>query len=142
MWQSTHVGGDRFAGNLVCLPYGLYYGRLDAASAATVLDDLLAERVYLDPYRGRSCYSFAVQAAERAVRLDTGLNGVDDLRLVAAYRLAAGAWTVAMSAGGRGIEEVDLLEEAGDLVHLTCSSDELRRPRRFVVTARRARPAT
>jgi hypothetical protein len=46
-----------------------------------------------------------------------------------------------MSARGRGIEEVDLREEVGDLVHLTCSAEELRRPRRFVVTARRARPA-
>jgi hypothetical protein len=25
VWQSTHVGGDRFAGNLVCLPRGDYY---------------------------------------------------------------------------------------------------------------------
>jgi hypothetical protein len=141
VWQTTHVGGDRFAGNLVCLPHGLYYGRLDGPAAALVLDDLLAERVHLDPYRGRSCYSFAVQAAERAVRVDTGLDGLDDLRLVAAHRRSDGAWSVAMSARGRGIEEVDLREEAGDLVHLTCGSDELRRPRRFVVTGRRARPA-
>ena len=141
VWQSTHVGGDRFAGNLVCLPHGLYYGRLDGAAAARVLDDLLADRVHLDPYRGRSCYSFAVQAAERAIRTDTGLYGLDDLRLVAAHRRSDSAWTVAMSARGRGIEEIDLREEAGDLVHLTCSADELRRPRRFVVSARRARPA-
>jgi hypothetical protein len=140
VWQSTHVGGDRFAGNLVCLPYGLYYGRLDRASAATVLDELLAARVHLDPYRGRSCYSFAVQAAERAVRLDTALLGLDDLRLVAAHRREDGAWTVAISARGRGIEEVDLREEDGELVHLTCGSDTLRRPRRFVVTGRRVRP--
>jgi hypothetical protein len=141
VWQSTHVGGDRFAGNLVCLPHGLYYGRLDGASAAMVLDDLLAGRVYLNPYRGRSCYSFGVQAAERAVRTDTGLHGLDDLRLVAAHRRSDGVWTVAMSARGRGIEEVDLREEAGELVHLTCSAGELRRPGRFAVTARRARPA-
>ncbi len=140
IWQSTHVGGDRFAGNLLCLPHGLYYGRLDRPSAAAVLDELLAERVHLDPYRGRSCHSFAVQAAERAVRLDTGLLGLDDLRLVAAHRRDDGAWTVAISARGRGIEEVDLREEAGELVHLTCSSEMLRRPRRFVVTGRRMRP--
>ena len=77
-----------------------------------MLDELLADRVYLDPYRGRSCYSFAVQAAERAVRLDTGLLGLDDLGLVAAHRRDDGAWTVAISARGRGIEEVDLREEA------------------------------
>jgi hypothetical protein len=140
VWQCTHVGGDRFAGNLLCLPHGLYYGRLDRPEAAAVLDELLADRVRLDPYRGRSCYPFAVQAAERAVRVDTGLLGLDDLRVVAAHRRADGVWTVAISARGRGIQEVDLREELGELVHLTCSSEQLRRPRRFVVTARRARP--
>ena len=25
VWQSSHVGGDRFAGNLVCFPHGLFY---------------------------------------------------------------------------------------------------------------------
>jgi hypothetical protein len=140
LWQSTHVGGDRFAGNLVCLPHGLYYGRLERGSAAGVLDELLAERVQPDWYRGRSCYPFAVQAAERAVRLDSGLLGLDDIRLVSAHRRDDGAWTVALAARGRGIEEVDLREELGELVHLTCSSEELRRPRRFVVTGRRARP--
>jgi hypothetical protein len=140
LWQSTHVGGDRFAGNLVCLPHGLYYGRLDGPAAASVLDELLEGRVQLGPYRGRCCYPFAVQAAERAVRLDTGLLGLDDLRVVAAHRREDGAWTVAVAARGRGIEEVDLREELGELVHLTCSAQELRRPRRYVVTARRARP--
>lgn len=140
IWQSSHVGGDRFAANVVCLPHGLYYGRLDRASAAAALDELLSNRVYLDPYRGRSCYAFAVQAAERVVREDTGLLGLDDVHLVAAHRRSDGAWTVALATRGRGIEEVDLREELGELVHLTCSSDSLKRPRRFVVTARRARP--
>ncbi len=141
VWQCTHVGGDRFAGNLVVLPHGLYYGRIERSSAGAVLDETLAERVYPDFYRGRSCFSFAVQAAERAIRLDTGLLGIDDVGLVAAHRRQDGVWTVAMSARGRGIEEVDLREQAGELVHLTCSSDTLRRPRRFVVTGRRVRPA-
>jgi len=140
IWQCTHVVVDWFAGNLVCLPRGLYYGRLDGASASAALDELLADRIYLEPYRGRSCYPFAVQAAERVVREDTGLLGLDELQLVAAHRRNDGAWTVAISARGRGIQEVDLREEHGELEHLTCSSEGLRRPRRFVVSARRARP--
>ena len=28
VWESSHVGGDRFAGNLVCLPGGHYFGRV------------------------------------------------------------------------------------------------------------------
>ena len=141
IWQSTHIGGDRFAGNLVCLPYGLYYGRLDGASAAVVVDELLAGRVHPERYRGRSCYPFPVQAAELAIRVDTGLMGLDDLRLVAAERHEDGTRTVAFSAPGFGVHEVDLREELGELVHLTCSSEALKHPRRFVVTGRRARPA-
>ena len=36
IWETTHVGGHRFAANLVILPHGLYYGPvgLDAATAA------------------------------------------------------------------------------------------------------------
>ena len=33
MWQSSHIGGDRFAGNVVFLPEGLYYGRVEPAEA-------------------------------------------------------------------------------------------------------------
>jgi hypothetical protein len=140
LWQSTHIGGDRFAGNLVCLPYGLYYGRLDGPGAAVVLDELLAGRIHLDTYRGRSCYPFAVQAAEHAVRAATGLLGLDDVRVVDAHRREGGAWTVAVAARNRGIQDVELSEELGELVHLTCGAEELRRPRRYVVTARRERP--
>ncbi len=27
-WQSSHVGGDKFAANVVCLPQNIYYGRV------------------------------------------------------------------------------------------------------------------
>src|SRR5439155_25430625 len=26
-WECSHIGGDRFAGNLLCFPHGLYFGR-------------------------------------------------------------------------------------------------------------------
>ena len=70
----THIGGDRFAGNLVCLPEGLYYGRVDREAAGSVLDEHLAGRLLLEHYRGRSIYTFPVQAAERSVREATGLT--------------------------------------------------------------------
>lgn len=40
-WECSHMGGDRFAGNLVVLPSGTYYGGLDPESA---LDVVLAHR--------------------------------------------------------------------------------------------------
>ena len=38
VWESSHVGGDRFAGNLVCLPDGHYFGRVGPDDAARVVD--------------------------------------------------------------------------------------------------------
>ncbi len=36
-WESTHVGGDRFAGNLVIFPEGLYFGRVEPDDADRVI---------------------------------------------------------------------------------------------------------
>jgi hypothetical protein len=124
VWQVSHVGGDRFAGNLVVLPHGLYYGRVAATEAWSVLDEYLAGRIDLAHYRGRSAHSFAVQAAERVVREDTGLTGIDDLELVAERPL------VAFRGGGRRFE-VDVTAAPGPLTYLTCSSEALRRPRHY-----------
>lgn len=75
-WEISHVGGDRFAGNMVVLPDGLYYGRLDAASAVAAAKAHLSGRLHLDRLRGGSAHPMAVQAAEIAVRRDLGLNEI------------------------------------------------------------------
>lgn len=129
-WQSSHVGGDRFAGNLVTLPDGVYYGRVGPSQAWPVLEAVLRGEIYLPHYRGRSCHSFPVQAADRAVRELTGLRGVDDVRLLGDSRTEAG-WRVRLSAGAHEYA-VDVRREDGEPTHLTCSAAELRRPNRFV----------
>ena len=53
-WEISHIGGDRFAGNALFLPHGLYYGRLDAVSAVVVASGHLAGHLDLDHLRGRS----------------------------------------------------------------------------------------
>jgi hypothetical protein len=134
VWQVTHVGGDRFAGNLVCLPHGLYYGRADRADALAILDEHLAGRIMLERYRGRSCYSFPVQAAEREVRARTGLTGIGDLALERVRRDEDG-WRVSFRTAG-GVHESAVHEELGDLTFLTCNSPAVQRPKRFVATSR------
>ena len=83
-------------------------------------------------YRGRSIYPFAVQAAERAVREQTGLVGIDDL-VLKRVEPGNGSIRVAFAAGG-GTHEVRIDREAGDLTRHTCSSESLERPPRFVVS--------
>ena len=81
-WEVSHIGGDRFAGNMLVLPHGLYYGRLDAVSAQTVAGATRAGELELDKLRGRSGFSMPVQAAEIAVRRHLELTSINGLTLL------------------------------------------------------------
>jgi hypothetical protein len=138
VWQSTHVGGDRFAGNLVCLPQGLYFGRVAADDVWPLLDELLARRIYLPRYRGRSCYSFPEQAAEHAVREERDITDVEAVQLISSDRLDHGTWKIRFLVRTSGeVHEVAVREDAGELTYLTCDADALKRPRRYVAESRR-----
>ncbi|HEV8688205.1 MAG TPA: sucrase ferredoxin [Gaiellaceae bacterium] len=132
VWQVTHIGGDRFAGNLVCLPHGLYYGRVAREDAGGVLDEHLAGRVALEHYRGRSSWPFAAQAAERSVREYTGLLGLDDLHLAGFQRNGAEFHVVFEDRRGARHER-HVVREFGAEDYLTCNSPAPQRPRRYVV---------
>jgi hypothetical protein len=66
VWETTHVGGHRFAANLVLLPYGLYYGPVTVALAAAAIDAYQRGSVVADRYRGRAGQPQAEQEAEYA----------------------------------------------------------------------------
>jgi hypothetical protein len=134
-WQCTHVGGDRFAGNVVALPHGVYYGRVAREDVADLLQHHLSGHVLLEHYRGRSCWPFAVQAAERRIRAEEGLTGLADVSLAGVEREQPGRWTASFETRV-GRREVDVVEELGELAQLTCGSSVARRPRRYVATPR------
>jgi hypothetical protein len=67
-WEASHLGGDRFAGSMVVLPHGLYFGRLEPESARGVARLLAAGELDLDHLRGRSGLATSLQAAEAALR--------------------------------------------------------------------------
>ncbi len=81
-WESSHLGGDRFAANMVLLPDSLYFGRCDPESADAVLEAHADGRIHLPNYRGRSTLGFTQQAAEHFVRTEVGLDRLRDVGAV------------------------------------------------------------
>jgi hypothetical protein len=79
-WQCTHLGGHRFAANLLHLPYGIYYGRVRDTNVAKLIKDSINRNIDLEHYRGRSCYSKDVQAAEYFLRNLTGETEISAFR--------------------------------------------------------------
>ncbi len=78
-WQCSHVGGDRFAANVVILPHGLYYGRVTPTTAVAVARRHLEGRVDVESLRGRSCLAPVAQAAQHFARLAFGIDTIDAL---------------------------------------------------------------
>jgi hypothetical protein len=71
-WECSHVGGDRFAGNVVVLPDGAYYGNLDASSAVEVVRGHLHGAVPVDHLRGLSADPPVAQVAIAAAHREHG----------------------------------------------------------------------
>ena len=72
VWECSHVGGDRFAANVVAMPHGVYYGRVEPARVADLVAAHERAEVLPDLVRGRSTAVPAAQAAIAHVRRTTG----------------------------------------------------------------------
>ena len=77
-WQTTHLGGHRFAATLVVLPQGLQFGRVLAPEVPALVDGLDKGEIYrLDRFRGRVDASRMAQVAEAHVRKRQALRTLD-----------------------------------------------------------------
>lgn len=131
VWESSHLGGERFAANLVCFPHGLYFGRVDPADAAGLVAAYEAGRIELDHYRGRAGDPFVVQAAEVFLRRELGLTGVDDVIPIRRYRLDDGLIGVRFTTADARRHEVHVAVcPADDARPLTCTAATAARPER------------
>lgn len=122
VWECSHFGGDRFAGNLVCLPDGIYYGRVAPPDGPRLAAAYEGGRLDLDHYRGRSCLPFVAQAAEYLVRERDGLYGVDDVRVCRWEDAGPDRVKVALRVVDRDETAVVEISAAGPPRPLTCGA--------------------
>jgi hypothetical protein len=86
VWECTHVGGDRFAANVVVAPDGVYYGGLDAESSVGTIEEHLAGRIHGDHLRGYTDLVPPQQAAVAATLRRFGPAGRNDYVVAATFR--------------------------------------------------------
>lgn len=123
-WECSHIGGDRFAANLVCFPHGIYYGRVGPADVSRLVDRYRAGGISLDHYRGRCCYPFDVQAAEYFVRRELNATGVEDVSLTGTPRRTSDSLFAEFAVPRGATAQVEIrLDETPSVHLLTCGSD-------------------
>lgn len=124
VWESSHVGGDRFAANVVCLPHGIYYGHVFPEDVSALVSAHQAGRLSLRHFRGRSCHSRVPQIGEYFVRSESGLAGIDDLALLDSEVLQPDKWRVRFSSTGSTVRHTVEFKSrpSGNLALLTCKA--------------------
>ncbi|WP_165555897.1 sucrase ferredoxin [Kribbella pittospori] len=93
-WECSHVGGDRFAANVVVLPQGLFYGHVPVARAVELAKHHDEGRVVPDLLRGSGAFVPPVQAAQHFARAAGHSLLIDELRPQAVRGLADHHWQV------------------------------------------------
>ncbi len=129
VWQSTHMGGHRFAANLLWLPQGVLYGRVDALSAAEILSAQRRGQIYLPNLRGRTAYPEAAQAADFYLRQRSGENSLDGFQLREIEEMGENRWRAGFfDTRSRAIQRVEVAIEMGDKeVYESCTLDKATR---------------
>ncbi|MDX6327077.1 MAG: hypothetical protein QOK15_3431 [Nocardioidaceae bacterium] len=117
-WEVSHIGGDRFAANVLVLPDGLYYGRVEPDDAAALVAAQTEGRLDLEHLRGRTAYPFAAQAAELHLRRHLGEDRLAAVRLLGSSR--TGGRTAATFAVGARRWSVTVATSTGAPCQLTC----------------------
>jgi len=118
LWISSHQGGHRFAANVIVLPAAVQLGRVEPWEAPEVVARVLEGRIELEHYRGRTCHEALVQAADHAVRSSTGIDRIDDLRLVDV------SGSGVRFRGADGVEHLaEVAQAPGPSVPVSCGSD-------------------
>jgi hypothetical protein len=137
-WECTHLGGHRFAGNLVCLPHGLVYGRVGPADGPRLADAYLAGQ--LDPgfLRGRSAWPAPAQVAEAVVRTRFGLEGLSDVALAGVSADGDRATAVLDAAGATHRITLRAVRPGPRLI--SCRADEPAQPVHWVPVEHPGRP--
>ena len=129
-WESSHLGGDRFAATMILLPHGLYYGRVPAREAAGIVERYLDGEIVEEFYRGRSALSNLVQAAQSYARVATGDRRIEAFAPRDEQRIGDGRWIVDL-AHDHAVARVAVRETLSAPLLSTCAATRLSPVREF-----------
>ncbi|MCB1674982.1 MAG: sucrase ferredoxin [Halioglobus sp.] len=132
-WEVSHIGGDRFAGNVLVLPLGIYYGRVEPSEAVPLMEQLDRGHLSLEHYRGQSAFAFSVQAAEWWARKEHQWLQLDELSLLEHRELEGGeSLTTFITRSGMNVE-VRLIATRDPARTLTCRATRKGSPPRYQI---------
>jgi hypothetical protein len=134
-WECSHIGGDRFAANVVVLPHSLFYGQVPPARAVELARRYDEGDVVPDLLRGSGAFVPPVQAAQHFARAAGHSLAVDNLLPQSVQALSDHRWRILLaSTNGPITVEVSAHLDTVN-ARLTCAGSSPTQIRRFDLNA-------
>jgi hypothetical protein len=133
VWQSSHIGGHRYAPNVLVLPYGVNYGLMAAGEAGPAVEAVQAGQIFdLSRYRGRTYYAPVVQAADYFLRQKLGYMQLSGVALLGVQEAGDGISLVTFQIANRETHQVRVQQEMTPEPQLvSCSAPQSKAVPRF-----------
>ncbi|TDU89628.1 hypothetical protein EV138_3203 [Kribbella voronezhensis] len=96
-WECSHVGGDRFAANVVLLPHSLFYGHVSQSQAVDLAKQYDEGFVVPEYFRGSGAVTAPTQAAQHFARAAGHSTAVGALRPLAVQQSGPARWRVTLT---------------------------------------------
>lgn len=123
VWECSHIGGDRFAANVLVLPSGVLYGRVVSPAAQVIIDATERGGVVEQNLRGRVGLPSEVQAAMALAHRERPGLAIADVRPAGSRWLATDVAVVRLQVGTE-LFEVRVRVEQSASEWMTCQASE------------------
>ncbi len=125
VWQSSHHGGHRYSANMLAMPHGLSYGKMDEEGEA-VVRSYLAGEMPLDHLRGRSTLPGPAQAAEGLLRAQSGVRAPEAYTFDALEELDNAQFAVRFREADSGATKTVTIQQhtSAELIYVSCVGDK------------------
>lgn len=130
-WQTTHLGGHRFAPTLMAFPEGVCYGRVDPPELPQFLTAQRDRRISLSKLRGQAAFDRMTQVADYYLRRETGNHALGAFAPLDTTPLSAEEWEVAFLDGNGRVHTIHLRSAAPLAIQASCGSEKLKQVPHF-----------
>lgn len=122
VYEASHFGGDRFAGNAILMPHGIYYGRLSPDQSKQLTTATERGQILPEHYRGISSLNFARQTAECWLRKHLNNSDIHFPVTFLGQQVDDDLTTMRLAAAGRQFQVKLKKKISAEPYFLTCKS--------------------
>lgn len=127
VWQTTHLGGHRFAPTLISFPEGVSYGHITVADIPPLLSAQKNGELYLSKLRGRAIYDAVTQVAEYFLCQESGESGLATFKHLGTQSPQENEWSVQFQHTQTGhVSQIELTQGEIKSVYASCGSSKIK----------------